>query len=184
MGQYTPGSVGALSNFKFDLNRLTTADRIIGVATLIAMISIWLPWYTASETFLTQTWSGSASGTGYHGWLWIEFLLALVVLVYLVAKAGFDELPVNLPLQHESRLLVATSLQFLLLLIAFFTGPSAPSQADLGAEGITTGVSASTGWGAGAFIGLLAAIVAAAPVVVPAVRAYLEKRNAGGAPQY
>src|SRR6516164_5758083 len=49
MGQYTPGSVGALSNFKFDLNRLTTADRIIGVATLIAMISIWLPWYTASE---------------------------------------------------------------------------------------------------------------------------------------
>ena len=34
------------------------------------------------------------------------------------------------------------------------------------------------GWGWAAFIGLLAAIAAAAPVTVPAARSYLESRNA------
>jgi hypothetical protein len=194
MGQYKPGSVGALSNFKFDLNRLTMTDRIVGVATLIAMISIWLPWFTVTVSSSplnvlghsigsAESQSASASGTTAHGWLWLEFFVALIVLVYLVAKAGFDELPVNLPGGHEIRLAAVTGLQFLLLVIAFVAVPSAGDTAELNAAGI----SASVGWSAGAFIGLLAAIVAAAPVIYPMVRAYLDNRKttgAGNAPRY
>jgi hypothetical protein len=172
MGQYTPGSVGALSNFKFDLSRLTTTDRIVGVATFVAMISIWLTWYTASVTVFGQTDTGSASGTGYHGWLWLEFLLALALLAYLVAKAGFDQLPVSLPIGHTAVLIAGTGVQLALMLIAFFATP--PEQSSLG-------TSVSVGWGAGAFIGLLAGLVAAAPVIYPIIRTYLDNRKAGAA---
>jgi hypothetical protein len=179
MGQYKPGSVGALSSFKFDLSRLSLSDRVVGVATLIAMISIWLTWYTAS---VNGTQVGSASGTGYHGWLWLEFFIALAVVVYLVARAGFDELPVKVPVAHERLLIGATGLQLLLLIIAFFATPPVPSSADFSADGVTLPLSESfsVSWGVGAFIGLLAALVAAAPVIVPAVRSYLESRKAGG----
>ena len=39
------------------------------------------------------------------------------------------------------------------------------------------------GWGWAAFIGLLAALAAAAPVMVPAARSYLESRNANAGPR-
>ena len=39
------------------------------------------------------------------------------------------------------------------------------------------------GWGWAAFIGLLAALAAAAPVMVPAARSYLEIRNANAGPR-
>jgi hypothetical protein len=35
----------------------------------------------------------------------------------------------------------------------------------------------SVGWGFGAFLGLIAALAAAGPVLVPAVRSYLDSRR-------
>jgi hypothetical protein len=55
------------------------------------------------------------------------------------------------------------------VLIALIDSPS-------GSDGV--------GWDWGAFIALLAALAAAAPVVVPAVRSYLERRKATGGPTY
>jgi hypothetical protein len=128
-------------------------------ATFIAMISIWLPWYSVSEgAFGTFHFSGT---TG-HGWLWLEFIVALVLLAYLAARAAWDSLPFSMPVAHAPLLIVGTSLQLLLVLIAFFDIPS------------------GVGWSWGAFIALLAA---AGPVVVPAVRSYLASRNGGSAPR-
>ncbi|MGD0699955.1 MAG: hypothetical protein ABSA02_08735 [Trebonia sp.] len=161
-GGYTPGSSGAgVPPVNFDLNRATTVDKVVAVATFVTMISIWLPWFTAS----VGGYSGSASGTSVHGWLWLEFFLALVLIAYLVARVAWDKLPFNLPVAHAPLLIVGTALQLLLILIAFIAIPSG-------------GYGVSVGWGFGAFVGLLGALVAGGPVLVPAVRSYLESRKA------
>jgi hypothetical protein len=162
-GQGRPRPAGPGGQFQFDRNRLSQADQIVGVASLITMISIWLPWFTVSGFGA----SGTGSGTAAHGWLWLVFVLDLLILGYLVMRAGWDESPVRLPIAHEPLLIAATGLQLLLVLIAFFDMPS-----NDGISGI------SIGWAWGAFIGLLAAIVAAAPVVAPRVRSFLEGRRA------
>ena len=161
----------SLPPVSFDPARLSTVDKIVTGATLITMISIWLPWFTGSASFLGVTESASVSGTGYHGWLWFEFIVALVLLAYLVARALWETLPVKVPVAHEPLLIAGTGLQFLLILIAFFDWPS-----NTVADGIVVTFSLSVG----AFLGLIFSIVAAAPVIVPAVRSYLESRNAAG----
>jgi hypothetical protein len=180
-GQYQPGQSGprvqrssSMPPVNFDLNRLTTVDKVVGVATLITMISLWLPWFSASYSALGITSSGSISGTGVHGWLWLEFIVALVLLAYLAAKAAWDPLPFRLPITHELLLTGGTGLQFLLILIGFFAVPS---------TGGVQGVSVS--WDFGAILALIASIAAAGPVIYPAVRSYLDRRNAtSGAQRY
>ena len=63
--------------------------------TFIAMISIWLTWFWISWGSSTFQDAGSASisGTTGHGWLWLEFFVALVLLAYLAARAAWDRLP-------------------------------------------------------------------------------------------
>jgi hypothetical protein len=171
-GQYQPGTSGpyrqgssGVPAIKFDLARLTTVDKIVAVASFIAMISIWLPWYTLSY-FGTY----NASGTAGHGWLWLEFIVALVLIGYIASRAAWDRLPFNLPVAHAPLLIVGTGIQLLLILIAFADIPYSGS---------------GVGWGWAAFVGLIAALAAAGPVIYPAVRSYLDSRNkTGGAQQY
>ena len=158
----------------FDLNRLTTVDRVVGIGTLVTMISLWLPWFSATYSALGITSSGSISGTGVHGWLWLEFIVALALIAYLAARAAWEQLPFSLPVSHEVLLIAGTGLQFLLVLIGFFAMPSSNGIAGL-----------SISWDFGAFLALIASIVAAGPVIYPAVRSYLDSRNAaGGAQKY
>jgi hypothetical protein len=170
-GPAYPQSAGGVPPVSLDLSRLSTVDKVVAGATLITMISIWLPWFTGSVSVLGVTDSASVSGTGYHGWLWLEFFVSLLLLAYLTARALWATLPFSLPVTHERLLLAGTGLQFLLILIGFFDWPSSTTS-----DGITVTVSLSVG----AFLGLIFSIVAAAPVVVPAVRTYLERRNAAG----
>jgi hypothetical protein len=99
--------------------------------------------------------------------MWLEFIVGLILVVYLLARIAWDRMPFSLPVAHAPLLIVGTALQLLIVLIAFFDLPS-----DDGYAGV------SIGWAWGAFIGLLAALAAAGPVVVPAVRSYLDSRNA------
>jgi hypothetical protein len=175
-GGYQPGQSGpvfggksALPPVRFDLARLTKVDRIIAGATFVTMISIWLPWFKASYAGV----SGSASGTHVHGWLWLEFLLALALLAYLGARAAWETLPVRVPVAHELLLAAATGLQFLLIVIAFLARPSSDGLAGY-----------HISWGFGAFLGLVASIVAAAPVVYPLVQAYAARRKGTPAQRY
>lgn len=162
-GQYQHRAAGPVGPYQFDLKRLTRVDQIVAVASLITMISIWLPWFSVSFDGI----SGTGSGTDAHGWLWLVFVLDLLILAYFVMRAGWEESPVRLPVAHAPLLIVGTGLQLLIVLIAFFDVPSVPA----GLSGV------SVGWAWGAFIGLLAAIVAAGPVIAPAVRSYLESRR-------
>ena len=172
-GQYQPGQSGpyikrssALSPVNFDLTRVTTVYKIVAGATLVTMISLWLPWFSGKYSALGVVSTGSVSGTGDHHWLWLEFLLALALLAYLGARAAWEQLPFRLPVAHETVLIAGTGLQFLLIVIGFFAMPSSN-----GLQGF------SISWDFGAFLALIASIVAAGPVIYPPAKAYLDARR-------
>jgi hypothetical protein len=95
---------------------------------------------------------GSVDGL-WHGYMYLTLLLCLALFAYLIVKAGFETSPVKLPLAEPQLFLVATGINALLTVISFLTKPS------------------GTSWNLGAYIGLIAAIVAVAPKVVPAIAA-------------
>jgi ribosomal protein L40E len=142
-----------LPPFKFEAKRWTRAERITGVATLLLFISLFLPWFTYNFGL------GSVSVDGlWHGWMYIVLLLCLGIMVYLVARAGFSEMPFKLPLADAQLLLIATGINAVLTILAFVFKPGG-----IGFSGI--------GWGFGAFLGLITAVIAAAPTAVPAIQA-------------
>jgi hypothetical protein len=134
--------------FRFDARRWTRVDRIAGIATLALLISLFLPWFGVSIFGI----SGTADGVSAHGYLYLVLLVALAIMAYLVLRAGFEQLPFRLPLTHEQLLLAATAVNLVFVLLAFLTKP------------------ALTSWRFGAFVGLAAAIVAFAPVAIPAIQ--------------
>jgi hypothetical protein len=146
-------AAAAAPAFSFDLGRLTRNDLIAGGATIVLFISLFLPWFTAS---VGSFGGGSVDGL-YHGYMYIDLILSLAIVGYLVLRAGFGVLPFRLPVDHERALLAATGLNFLLALISFAFKPAGNSLV-------------SVGWGLGAFIGLIAAIAAVAPLGVPFLR--------------
>jgi len=142
-----------------DTARLTQADWITGTASLVLLVSIFLPWFTVSVGALGVSVSGSGSGTDAHGYLWLVFIVSLLIVVYLGARALTETLPFELPLAHEQLLLVLTGINFVITLIAWIFKPS-------------SGFSAvKVGWAWGSFVSLIAAVVAVAPLAVPAIRA-------------
>jgi len=163
-GNYAPRPAGPA--FNFNLNRLTRVDKIVAVATFVTFISLWLPWYSVSVG--TESVSFDATSWG-HGWMWLELLVAIALLVYFVARTGWDTLPFSLPVAHAPLLIIGTGIQLLLVLLDFAIIP-------YGNEGM--------GWGWGAFIGLIAAVAAAGPVIYPAVQSYRASRNTAGPRSY
>ena len=134
--------------FAFDLKRLSRVDQVIGGASMILIITLFLPWFGVSF----GGYSASESGFDAHGYLFIPLLTAIVLIGYLVLRAGWDDPPMRLPVAHAPLLLVGTGLQALIVLLAFLFKPG------------------GTSWEFGAWIGLLAALVACGAIVVPAVQ--------------
>jgi hypothetical protein len=137
--------------YKFDAARWTMADRIAGIATIVLFISLFLSWFGITVIGITVT----ASGVSVHGWLYIVMILDILIVAYLVLRAGWDRLPISQDVPHLTVMMVATIVNLVLVFIAFIDKP--------GGSGV--------GWEFGAFIALIAAIVAAAPYAVPQLRA-------------
>jgi hypothetical protein len=148
VGAATGGS--SLPAYKFDANRWTRADRIAGIATIVLFISLFLPWFTVSFGFA----SGSVNGL-WHGWMYITLILSIAIVAYLVLLGGWDKLPISQDVPHLTVMMIATIVNAVLVLIAFIDKP--------GGSGV--------GWGFGAILGLIAALVAAAPYAIPQLRA-------------
>ncbi|HXR54202.1 MAG TPA: hypothetical protein VN793_04050 [Acidimicrobiales bacterium] len=128
--------------FKFDRSRWSPTDLVAGVASLVLFISLFLPWYGVSIAGFGVTVDGL---TG-HGYLYLPLILCLVELAYLVAIAGMPEIRGRIPVPHEMLLAGINIINLVIVVIAFL---------DKGAGGV--------GWRFGAFVGLVAAVVAAAP---------------------
>lgn len=146
-------SKGTLPPFSFDMKRWGRDERITAVATLVLFISLFLPWFTYNFGIGTVSVDGL-----WHGWMYVVLILCLAILAFLVARAGFQEMPFKLPLSNERTLFLATGVSAVLSILAFVFKPGG-----MGFTGI--------GWGFGAFLGLIASVVAAAPFAVPAYRA-------------
>lgn len=167
---WTPagGSTGQAtthSEYKFDAQRWTISDKVAGVASLVVLISLFLPWFSGSYVSFGTSSGGSESGMDAHGWLWLVFVVVLAILAYLVLAAGFQALPFRSPLRHDQLLLAATGLNLALVFIGFLLKPST-----YGIEGL------SISWSAGAFLALIAAIVAVG-AVTPIGRQQLDSRS-------
>jgi uncharacterized membrane protein YiaA len=150
-GSASTGS--SLPAYRFDAARWTLADRIAGVATIVLFISLFLSWFSYSVGFL----SASESGLSAHGYLYIVLILCIVIVAYLVLRAGWDEIPISTKIPHLTAMIVATVINLVLTIIAFIFKPSG-------------GGFVRVGWDFGAVLALIAAIVAAAPYVIPPLR--------------
>jgi hypothetical protein len=144
-------SASTMPAYKFDAARWSLADRIAGVATVVLFISLFLAWFGISVIGVTVT----ASGVSAHGYLYIVMILSILIVAYLVLRAGWDELPGGINLPHLTTMMAATLVNLVIVFLAFIFKP--------GGSGV--------GWQFGAFLALIAAVVAAAPYAIPQLRA-------------
>lgn len=151
-GGATPGPAAGtgIPHYEFKVDRWSVADRITGIATAILLISLFLPWFGFSAGYEG---SFTMSGISAHGYLYIVLFVCLAILVYLGGRAGWDRLPVNVNVAHAPVMVVATAFNLVLVLIGVLLKP--------------TGLD----WEVGAWFALIAAIVAVAPIAVPAIQA-------------
>lgn len=147
-------SSSSLPAYKFDAARWSLADRIAGVATVVLFVSLFLTWFSVTVGNSVVSFSVSVDGLSAHGYLYLVMILCILIVAYLALRAGWDRLPIDANLPHLTVMLVATLVNLLLVLIAFFSTPGS-----------------GWGWSIGAFLALFAAIVAAAPYAVPQLRA-------------
>jgi hypothetical protein len=128
------------------INQVNRRDRIIGVATLVLLVSFWLPWYSIGPF--------SATGVGAHGWLFIAVVNAIVLVLYvLIVAFGVGDLADQGRLSKEQLLALLTGINLALVALGFLLKPTAFN------------------WSWGAFVALAAAIVAFVPFGVPLIQA-------------
>jgi hypothetical protein len=127
------------------LDALSRKDRTFGAATLVLLVSLWLPWYRIGPF--------TADGLGVHGWLFIAVLNSIILVLYVLITAfGVGDLADQGRLSKDQLLAVLTGLNLALVVLAFLLKPAGFS------------------WSWGAFVALIAAIVAFAPFGIPLVQ--------------
>ena len=129
---------------------LERRELIFGPASLVLLVSFWLPWYGYSA----YGFSASIGGLSAHGWLFLAVLDCIVLVLYVLITAfGAGDLNDMGRLSKDQLLTILTGVNLLLVAIAFLLKP--------------TGFS----WSYGAFLALAAAIVAFLPLGIPLVQA-------------
>jgi len=152
-GAGTSPGAHAKPQVKFDMASIERTDRLVGGGSLILFISLFLPWFSIHFGGLGTY---SADGLTAHGYLYITLFVSLGVIGLLVADVlGLWKVPATSPLSRNQILLIATALNFVLVLLGFLLKP--------GGSGV--------GWSWGAFVALVASIVAAFPLGWPVIQA-------------
>jgi hypothetical protein len=128
------------------LNALNTKERVAGPASLILLVSFWLPWYSIGPI--------SADGLSVHGWLFIAVLSSIVLVLYVLITAfGVGDLAEQGRMSKDQLLTLMTGVNVGLVLLGFLLKPAGFS------------------WSWGAFLALAAAIAAFLPFGVPLIQA-------------
>jgi hypothetical protein len=128
------------------LNALNGQDRVIGPASLVLLVSFWLPWYSFGPI--------SADGLSAHGWLFIAAVDAIVlVLNVLITAFGAGDLAAQGRMSKDQLLQLLTGVNLALVVLGFLLKPT------------------GFGWSYGAFLALAAAALAFLPFGLPLIRA-------------
>jgi hypothetical protein len=147
-----PQARPATTGFKLDIERWSVPDRVVGGATLILFISLFLPWFTYGGSSVDGLW---------HGYEYLTLIIALGIIGYLIARAAIPSFQPNMPVSHDMVLLAASAINLLLVLIGFVARPSASAFF----------VTVTASWGFGAFLALIAALAATIAAVRPVLAA-------------
>jgi hypothetical protein len=140
------------------LRKLTTADRVVVVSTIVLIVSPWLDWFEA--TFPGGLVSGTATINGWDVeerlfWVVIPFVLAVLSLAAVVIRAGFRriELPA-LPIGYGQATFFAGVASAGLVLMKVLVGESV--RALVVANTVVDDIDVSRSYGI--FVALLAAV--------------------------
>jgi hypothetical protein len=177
-----PTASPAKTQSPIDFRRLRPGDLIAGIASFLALIFLFLPWYSfaasAAQASATATpaqqqlmlaicsgqpalcsssappqFSVSALGGVAGGWRFLILVVAIVTVLYVASRTLEG---VTRAFRYHSQVLVGlTAFQGLLVLIAFFANPL----------GVLNSLGSSS-WAAGAFLALIAAIAAVVGAVL------------------
>ena len=128
------------------LKALNDKDLVVGSATLVLLVSFWLPWYSFGPI--------SVDGLSVHGWLFIAMFDSIVLVVYVLIIA-FDvgDLAAQGRLSKDQLLALITGVNLALVVLAFLLKPAGFS------------------WSWGAPLAVAAAAVAFVPFGGPLIRA-------------
>jgi hypothetical protein len=119
----------------------------MGPATLVLLVSFWLPWYKVGPF--------SADGLSAHSWLFIAVLDSIVLVLYVLIKGfGAGDLAEMGRMPKDQLLTLLTGVNLaLVVVLGFLLKPAGFS------------------WSWGAYLALAAAIVAFVPYGVPFIQA-------------
>jgi hypothetical protein len=146
---------------------MRTLDRVVIGAALLAYISSFLPWYSASITVLGIDRSSGvdAWNAGFGAWFAVLLLIAAAGVVLLDAFGGRVTLPASRPLIT----LGLSALAVLTIVLRWVTFPDASGGLDtrkvdrlgeLGDFDLGSAFAVSSGAGVGLYLGLIAAVAA------------------------
>lgn len=133
--------------FRFDAKRLSVGDRIVGGASLALMIGIFLPWFKFGSV---GTGYFSFSATALRTWMYLTLVISLAIVGLLVAKTVGRSFRLLLP---SWLILLGACAGNLAITLACFTTKA-------------VGIS----WDYGAYISLVAAVVAVGGAVMSGLR--------------
>ncbi len=130
----------------FDWKKLSTADKVVAITALCALIAMFLPWYGASTAFYSASVSGFSSGYG-----WVGALLVVLAGVYLVLLRSGSDLP-KVSVGPGVLVLGASVIGTLLVAIRWISMPR-------GSYGVSNVTVVSFGARVGIYVALVAGIV-------------------------
>ena len=97
--------------------RSNAKDRVAGPASLVLLISFWLPWYSLGPF--------SVDGLSVHGWLFIAVLDSIVLVLYaLITVFGAGDLADMGRLSKDQLLVLLTGGNVALVVLAFLLKPA------------------------------------------------------------
>jgi len=129
-----------------DWKKLSTADRVVAITALCALIALFLPWWGVSTPYYSASVSGFSSGYG-----WLGALLVVLAGAYLVLLRSGSNLP-KLSMGPGVLVLGASVIGTLLVAIRWITIPR-------GSYGVTSVTVFSYGARIGIYVALIAGIV-------------------------
>jgi hypothetical protein len=161
-----------------DVGKVTTLDWVVIGAGLLAYISSFLPWYTASVSVLgiTRSASVNAWNAGFGAWFSVLLLVVAGGVVLVSTVGGRLRLPASRPLIT----LGLSALAVVTIVLRWVTFPDAGGglgggdvnlgDVNLGDFNLGNAFTVSGGAGFGLYLGLIAAIVAMAASISAARR--------------
>ncbi len=136
------------ASFSRVLLSLPRTDLIVGAATLLLLVFLFLPWYSYAAVV---TLSAVSAG----GFRVLILLLSLLMVVYLGLE-NFKVGGLGLRIRHGQVLFVVAFINLVLALLAFLIAP---------ASGLIPGYGVLTGWSRGGYGAILALLAAVGAVV-------------------